>query len=509
VGQCKNRKKEGSTRGLRAGTRGVDLFIVFPNNRLRAFGTLASDIAAITPPVESGLIASYLRERGYSVRLLDADAEGVMPEEVAVRTARVNPRLVLVSTDQVNTGDVTKMAAAGDTARSVKKETPHIPVMMFGNVPSAYPERILREESADFVCQGEPYEPIDKLLSTLKERGASHCLDDNEVDGIWARYDDRIVSSRHANRFSNIDELPYPAWDMMPPTNYRAHHWHCFDRLQNRTPYAAIFTNMGCPYTCTFCCVNVAAGGPNLRLHTPEYVCGEIDMLVKRYGVKNIRILDNVFTAKMDRVEKLCDLIGARWQDLNLWAYARVDSIRDPDILPKMKRAGINWLAYGFEAAHDRVRAAVHKGTKTPTTEAVIDWTRKAGIHIVANFIFGLPEDDLTSMQMTLDMAKTYQFEWVNFYCAMAYPGTKLYEQARRDNVALPRTWSGYSQYSPDSLPLSTKRLTSKEVLSFRDHAFREYYTDSGYQHMMRKEFGENAVEFVKRILSHEIKRNP
>ncbi len=441
--------------------------------------------------------------------MLDADAMGLLPEQVATETCRLGPRLVAILTDQVNSGDVTKMAAAGETARAIKQRAPHIPVILTGNVPSAYPENTLREESADLVCQGEPYKPLAELVTRLKSTGGDLRLADNEMPGIWAKYGETIVPSHAAPRFAQIDELLFPAWDMLPPARYRAHHWHCFDRLQERSPYAAIFTNMGCPHNCDFCCVNVAAGGPNLRFHGPDYVCGEIDLLVRKHGVRNIRILDNVFTARLDRVEELCDKITARWQGLNFWAYARVDSIRSPDILKKMKRAGVNWLAYGFEAAHDRVRAAVKKGTRQDQTEQVIEWTRQAGINIVANFIFGLPEDDLASMQLTLDMAKQYNFEWVNFYCAMAYPGTALYAQARQNGVPLPSSWSGYSQYSPDALPLPTRFLTSAEVLAFRDHAFTEYYTRPAYQTMLRERFGDEAVAFLKRILSLEIKRNP
>jgi radical SAM superfamily enzyme YgiQ (UPF0313 family) len=216
-----------------------------------------------------------------------------------------------------------------------------------------------------------------------------------------------------------------------------------------------------------------------------------------------------VFTARLDLVEELCDRIRGQWPGLNLWAYARVETIRDPDILVRMKHAGVNWLAYGFEAAHDRVKQAIHKTTRADRTEEVIEWTRRAGIHIVANFIFGLPEDDLGTMEMTFRMAQSHCFEWANFYCAMAYPGTALYDQARRDGAPLPKTWRGYSQYAPDALPLPTRHLTPAQILAFRDEAFRRYYRDPGYHAMLRRSFGDEASSFVSRILETEIRRTP
>ena len=471
----------------------LDLLAVWPNNRLRAFGSLGEEVAAISPPVQDGLTAAYVRNLGWTADVLDAEAADWMPADVAAEVERRRPRLVMVSSDQVNTGDVTKMAAAGETVRAIKNRCPDVPVLLEGVVPSAYPERMLREEGADYACQGEAYDPVVALLA---------------VAGIWARYGDEVVPSVRSPPFKEVDRLPLTAWDLMPPSRYRAHHWHCFDRLSDRTPYASIFTNFGCPYGCTFCSVNVVAGGPNFRAHTPGYVLNEIDLLVKRYGVRNIRILDNVFTIRQDLVEELCDGLIARGYDLNLWAYARVESVRSPDLLRKMRRAGIRWLAYGIEAAHERVRSAVEKSSSQKVIDRAIEWTQEAGIWIVGNFIFGLPEDDLESMRMSLDMAKRWNFEWANFYFAMAYPGARLHDQMVAEGVEMPRDWSAYGQYSPNARPLSTRYVDWRQIVKFRDEAFMEYYTNPAYLGMIQKKFGPDSVAFVRRILAEPMRRN-
>lgn len=234
----------------------------------------------------------------------------------------------------------------------------------------------------------------------------------------------------------------------------------------------------------------------------------EIDWLVSRYGVSNLRILDNVFTLQPDRVDQLCDLIIERGYRLNLWAYARVETIKSRDLLFKMKKAGVHWLAYGFEAASERVREAIEKRSSQPAIDRAIEWTRQAGIHMVGNFIFGLPEDDFKTMRMSLDMAKKYNFEFANFYCAMAYPGTSLYDQAVKESVELPKTWSGFGQYSADSKPLPTRYLKSWEVLKFRDEAFMEYYTNPAHLKMIEEKFGAEAVALIRKILAIKIPRN-
>lgn len=486
----------------------VDLLAIFPNNRARAYGTLGAEIAAVTPPVQLGLLAAHARGRGLSAALLDADAEGLLPEEVAGRVRELGPHLAVVGTDHVNSGDVTKMQAAGETVRAIHRLAPGVPVLLDGVVPSAYPERMLREEGADYVCRGESYGPATELARRLKEEGRGWRPGAGEIAGIWSRAGDEVAEGGRAPMLGDVEELPDAAWDLMPPGNYRAHHWHCFDRLGDRSPYAAIYTNHGCPYNCSYCSVNVVAGRPNLRLRSADRVMGELETLVERHGVRNVRILDNVFTANMERVEEICDRIIAKGWDLNFWAYARVESIRSEEMLKKLRRAGVRWLAYGFESANERVRGSVNKKTGDEATERVIGWTREADISIVGNFIFGLPEDDGASMQESFEMAKAYRFEWANFYCAMAFPGTRLYDDLVAQGVEMPKEWSAYGHYSRNSRPLSTKYVDWKDVVRFRDAAFKEYYEDPAYQAMVSKRFGPEAAAFVRRILEQPIQRD-
>jgi radical SAM superfamily enzyme YgiQ (UPF0313 family) len=132
---------------------------------------------------------------------------------------------------------------------------------------------------------------------------------------------------------------------------------------------------------------------------------------------------------------------------------------------------------------------------------------RAAGIHVIGNYIFGLPEDDHESMQATLDLALEVNCEFANFYSTMAYPGSPLYAQAIRAGWPLPDTWSGYSQHSIDSRPLPTRYLSSDEVLRFRDAAFQRYYRDQRYLEMIRNTFGEATVREIADMTSHKLAR--
>ena len=176
-------------------------------------------------------------------------------------------------------------------------------------------------------------------------------------------------------------------------------------------------------------------------------------------------------------------------------------------MLDRMRRAGIRWLGFGIEAASERVRDGVDKGFEQEQIFKALDMTRQAGINIAANFIFGLPEDDMETMQATLDLAVEINPEWANFYCAMAYPGSPLYDQAIRDGWPLPDTWSGYSQHSFDTFPLPTKYLSSAEVLAFRDAAFQKFYNSPSYQSRVLTKFGPRAVVEVQEMARVPLRR--
>jgi radical SAM superfamily enzyme YgiQ (UPF0313 family) len=215
--------------------------------------------------------------------------------------------------------------------------------------------------------------------------------------------------------------------------------------------------------------------------------------------VRNIKIADEMFVLDPTHVRGICDLIIERGYDLNIWAYARVDTVRD-DMVDTLKRAGFNWLAFGIEAASDRVRADVDKSFDQDGIFRTLSRVRAAGIHVIANYIFGLPEDDLASMQATLDLALEVNAEFANMYCAMAYPGSRLYEMALREAWPLPPTWGGYSQHSADSLPLPTRHLSAAEVLRFRDLAFMTYFTNPRYLEMIGATFGPGTVEHLREM---------
>ena len=233
----------------------------------------------------------------------------------------------------------------------------------------------------------------------------------------------------------------------------------------------------------------------------------ELDILASVYNVKNVKIADEMFVLSERHVLGLCDLIIERGYKFNFWAYARVDTVKEK-FLEKLKKAGFNWLALGIESASKHVRDGVSKGRfKEEDIHAVVRRIKDVGINVMGNFIFGLPDDNYASMQNTLNMALQLNCEMANFYSAMAYPGSKLYNMAVEKGWDLPAKWHDFSQHSYEQLPLPTKTLSAGEVLSFRDKAWQVYFNDPGYLNLVRQKFGEQTVEHLRTLSCVPLRR--
>jgi len=481
----------------------IDIVLIKPGSQKQLYGDLSDfRLTAIEPPLWSAILAGYLRKLGYSVILYDAEAENWNYEETAKKAIETAPLLVAVVVSGSNPSASTmNMTGAGKIVSMVRELAPNIKTLLGGLHPSALPGQTISEEDVDFVCQGEGFHTLPLLIDALKDGS-----NDFKISGLWYKKENQVVSNHRPPLMKNLDEVPMPAWDLLPMEKYRAHNWHCFDRIEERQPYAVLYTSLGCPFNCTFCCINALFGKHMIRYRSLDKVIEELDFLINTYDVKNIKIIDEMFALNEKRIVSFCDRIIEREYDLNMWAYARVNTVTEK-MLYKMKQAGINWLAYGFESGSQRVISDVTKGYKMSEVEKVVDMTYSQGMHICANFIFGLPEDDFDSMNETLKLMLDINAEWANIYCAMAYPGSRLYEMALENEWPLPGSWEGYSQYAYETLPLPTNYLNGGQVLSFRDYAFHAYYNNPRYLNMIEKKFSVSTAFHIREMASKKLDR--
>ncbi|MFH0753221.1 MAG: radical SAM protein [Candidatus Omnitrophota bacterium] len=475
------------------------------NAKKDLYAVTADEFSAIAPNIHMGLLAAYARSKGIEVVVVESDVDGVSFDGLMDIVTREDPLALGIICSGLNPSSST-MAMAGvvDFFKRFHERSMKVKTFIWGLHPTSMPELSLRETGADFVVRGEGYQSIVDL---------THFLNGNHSSGIegilgLSYLSDPLDAENAAYRQTNdavlledLNTLPIIDWDRMNPRRYRAHNWHTFGDMDHRSPYAVLWTSFGCPFKCNFCSINNLFGKRIQRFRSIDNVVKEIDILVRQHGVRHIKILDELFIANPSRIEEFCDRLDERGYDLNIWAYSRVDTINQR-LLKRLKKVGMNWIAYGFESATDSVLREMQKGCTTVKVDEVIRMTKEEGLSICAGVMFGLWDEDMDALKRTYDFLVKYNFEWVNMYPVFALPGTKLFEQ-----VKPPYDWRQYSLYGYESCPLPTKHLTSAQVLRFRDEAFVRYHSRPEYLSMLEKRFGQATREHIERMVKFSLKR--
>ncbi|MCR4842024.1 MAG: B12-binding domain-containing radical SAM protein, partial [Eubacterium sp.] len=485
----------------------TDILLIHPNDQKAVYGDTIKYVAC-EPPYWCAVTAQYCLDRGYSVEVMDAEAENLSFEQVAERAKKSSPVLIGIYVTGTNLSASTqKMQGADETCAAIKRVC-DIPVFFWGLHPSALPERTLEENDADYVVTGEGYDTVTNLIRY--HRGDGLAFNKEKLPGLCYRGTERIERFGVAPLF-DLEDVPMPAWQLLPMERYMPHNWHIMgeDRPEDaRGRYAVISASVGCPYNCSYCAISALFGTKKLRFWSIDRVLDEIDRLVNEYNIKYIKILDECFVLKKDYVAEFCDRLAERNYDLNMWAYARVDTV-DPEILAKLKKAGVRWLAYGIESADDEVLSEVSKSQyNADKTRRAMAWTKDANINILANFMFGLPDDTEESMEKSLRLCREINPEWINFYVTMPYPGSKDYFDAVKAGKIKNDRWIEYAQYSYDCIPSGSKYLTPKEVLAYRDYAFNAFFEDNDeYFNLIKDKFGQQYVDSIKNMTKGRLRR--
>jgi len=500
--------------------RRLDVLFVNASSSAAAYQALASVYAAIEPPTWALLLAQACRAAGFGVAILDCEAERLPLDASVQRIRDADPRLVcfVVYGQNPNSG-TTGMIGATELAGALKDAHPAYPVCFVGSHTSALPKEVLAHRFVDFVLPGEGVYALQNLLRS-DLRSSLHA-----VKGIgWKR--DGVLMLNPPERLvpqERMDQdLPGYAWDLLPKKEkpldlYRAHFWHAEFNHALRTPFAAVYTSLGCRFKCDFCMINVvnrtdtadhvdASHSPVMRYWSPAFMLGEFERLAA-LGVETLRISDEMFFLDRRYFEPLLEGIVQRGLKLRMWAYARVDTVRQRH-LELFRRAGVGWLCLGIEAARQSVRKEISKGTFAEVDiREVVREVHDAGVDILGNYIFGFPDDTLDSMQDTLDLAMELNTAHANFYPCMALPGSPLHQYARSQGWKLPHSYAGYAFLSYDCQPLPTKHVPAREVLRFRDEAWHRYFANPAYLALVQRKFGEAQRRNVEEMAAIRLKR--
>jgi anaerobic magnesium-protoporphyrin IX monomethyl ester cyclase len=414
------------------------------------------------PPFTLALIAALLRARGQSVRLVDLTATRQTVDQLiqALDAEGFAPTLILFpSTTPTLDADVAAMARL--------KARYGAPIFCFGPHASTTPaEAMERAADVDGMFVGEPEDGA-LALAALPSLDAI-----DSVPSVTYRRGPAIVPHRARGSFAGFPGAPRPAWDLLDLTKYSL-------PLVGR-PYVIVETSRGCPYSCDFCVAPIHQGH-KFRERSAKALVDEIESCHRELGIDFFYLWGDTVTLNVKSFSAFCDELIARKLPIQWFGNARADNLTDPAFVHRLKRAGCWMLALGIETESEDVRKDMVKRLESEKIRAAFRNMRDAGVRSFAFFIFGYPGETLASMSQTVNYAIELDPDFANFYPAVPYPGTALYEKTMRDGLLSAEAAADWSKMEYSYYLLKGNGLDEHVVMNAINRAKRRFFLRPAY----------------------------
>jgi len=405
------------------------------------FGIIQQSVSTfqydLLPPLDLAYSASLLEKNGHEVRIIDSPALGLDSSQVLGMIINERPDLVVINTSGVSIDEDLSFA------ENVKKATNKL-VAVTGMYVTLFPEIALKE-GIDLVIREE-------MEYTILELSKNLANFDN-VKGLSFMKNGSIFQTEKRPMIKNLDDLPFPSYDLLPMDNYRYH-------LLKKRPFTTLLSSKGCPFGCIYCPYPLGYGDI-WRGRSPENVLAELKLLVEKFNIKSVLFRDQIFTYDMERAEKICDGIIQEGLDIDWRCETRVDRL-SKKLMTKMRDAGCKGIHLGVESGDPEILKKIAKvGLTIDLVKKVFSDAKEVGLETVAFFILGLPGETKESISKTFNLAKELNSDVTWFTAAVPIPGTKLYDLAEKKGWIITKDWK---RYSGREVVMRTDDLTEQDI---------------------------------------------
>jgi radical SAM superfamily enzyme YgiQ (UPF0313 family) len=408
---------------------------------------------AVWSPITLATCAAILRQEGFEVALTDGSVEATDGAAVKNFMAEWQPSLVVINTATSSIEYDLSVAAM------VKEACPQAKTMALGIHPSALPDNCFElSGSIDMLSRGEPeYTVRDAALAMRSDTGLQN------VQGLSYRQNGEVFHNSPRPFIEDLDALPYPAWDLIDTGLYRM--------PVTGKRFLLVGTARGCPYGCKYC-TNKVYYGAKVRQRSPGRIADEIEWAIREYGVRDFLFWSESFTNDQQNAIDTAREISRRGLDVSWVCNSRVDTVSD-ELLGAIKQAGCWMIGFGIECGNQEILDTMKKGTTLDQAMQAVKMAHKAGLEVTGHLVLGLPGETEQTMKQTYNFAKSLKLDYAQFYCAVAFPGSRLYEECREAGYFNTNEWSMFEQnYSI----INTPTLDSKKVMKARERAALFYY---------------------------------
>jgi len=461
----------------------MKVLLIHPSFDLKEqYGEL-SEIIEPMLPLSLGSLGAYLEYKGVQVKVLDEQIEYLHPEVLERHLGEFLPDVVgiTVLTPTAN--------RAYRLAQDIKKIDSGI-LVVFGNAhPTLLPEEVLSHASVDIAVRGEGEITLWEVVKWFCEGNLKDHLKD--IEGISYRGESGVVHNAGRPYEKNLDTFPPFAYHLLIP-----------DPEKPRYHPGHLTTSRGCPWECIFCSSRSISGSA-YRTLSVERVLKDLTLLTEKYSIRSFVFDDDNFIVNKARAHQICDEIIKRgFQKRLKWHCQGRGDLADEPLLRKMKQAGCVSLSFGIETASQRLLDLINKREKVEDNILAVRLCQKVGIQSRGSFILGLPTETKEESRQTIRLAKKLPLTYAKFSLATPYPGTRLYDMAVAEGLAVDGDWTRYSttvglgRYEPIYAPRGRTTGELKRLQRWANLSF--YLTPRRLMSMFEKNAPQNITNLPK-----------
>ena len=456
-------------------------------------------------------LAGALRDEAYDVDILDVSVGNkrdkledtffnttYLPSGLircGMKRERIEQEIANFDVIGVSSIFTTQTTMVLDLIRTVKEVAPEKLVLTGGVNARNLRDRFFAA-GADIICLSEAEITIVQIAEALRGLGTF-----TAVPGIaFLDGDGKEVINPQGPVMMNLDELPFPAWDLLPLDKYweisRPHGGQFPEGM--RIQYASLQTSRGCPFQCLYCHISKETKGSvfgeagKFRVKSVGRVIEEMNRL-QDLGATHLFFEDDSLFAKKKRAYKLFDQVkdmGFELADvngINICHLLKKENHRltvDMEFLENLSAAGFRWLHLPFESGNKRLieKYSTRKWDIEKTnTEEMIQGCTNAGIHVAGNYMIGHPDESIEEIYNTVLAAKTHVEQGLNhaaIFAMVPFPGTRVYDMCVELGMLDPDFDTDIMKWTKSSLkntPVSAEALEYMRQLAWLTVNRREF----------------------------------
>lgn len=441
----------------------MDIILLYPKwtSEYGIFSYFPKNLSS-WPPLNLAYLAAIAEEMGHNVKIIDGEIENLSLEKMTEQTELFNPDIIGI------TATTPFYHIAKDLAKRLKDRMKDIPIIIGGHHIT-----VLKEDAFypcfDYAFIGEADKSWPLFLKKYEEcENISEHI--SEIKGILFRdKNGDIKFTGEPDPIDDIDSIPFPARHLLKMDKYK------IGTLKGTKKFTTIMTVRGCPFNCIFCSTNVF--GKKIRKRSPISVIEEIKSVVKNFGIRHFIFLDDTLTLDKSHILKICDLIEKEGLNITFEGSTRANLI-DEEIISKLTNAGLIRLSFGLESVDKNIRQIMKKDVPIKSYIIANRLANKYNIELANSCMIGLPGETISTIKKTLSFLRaSREIKHASVSIAVPYPGTELYEMAKRGDYGLKLLTNDFSKFRRYNIAtMNVGNLSSGELIKLQNDAFASIY---------------------------------